>query len=230
MADDHWSAHKPQNPDIFSQEEMRGFPRDLLLGAIESEDSYAEKQREGWRMYEEHLKEGWKMYEELYQSQENILTSDMDHRMIAQAIYRFPKLDSIKMSVEGKICPPSVYLRNAHQAGLVRLSDRYGIYPFASPGVRQVLSVLLPFHMPEKTAHAKLRIFHAGYLSYWHLFVTHHTPISAIRRGLQNLTDLKLVFNIRRGEEVAQGVDIFEGEGHLRTTRNLQILWLPLHC
>lgn len=211
LTDDHWLARKPQHPDTASEEDMRAYRRDILLWASESKSSYTEEQ----------LKEGWRTYEELYRDQENIMTGHMDHRQIRQAICRFPKLESIKMSVDGKICPPSIYLRNAHRAGLVRTFGEYAICPFQPPGVRQVKAMLLPMQMLEKKAHAKLRIFHAGFLS-WYIFVTHPSTVSAMRRGLKHLTDLKLIFTSGRGEDGVQGVEASKCEESLRTTRNLQ--------
>ena len=209
--DDDWLARKPQHPDTTSDEDMRDYRRNLLLWASESKNSYTEKQ----------LKEGWRMYEELYRDQENIMKSHMDYRIIAQAIFRFPKLESIKMSVDGKVCPPSIYLRHAHQAGLVRTFGDHAIYPFAPPGVRQFISILLPLYMPEKKAHAKLRILHAGSLS-WYIFATHPSTASAMRKGLKHLSDLKLNFNTGHGEDGVQGGEVSECEENLRTTRNLQ--------
>ncbi|SLM39944.1 hypothetical protein LPUS_01302 [Lasallia pustulata] len=153
------------------------------------------------------------MYEELYQKQESIVKSGMDHYTIAQAIVHFPKLESSRLSVDGKVCPPSIYQRKAHQAGLVRTFGDYGSSPFA-PGLRQALSVLPPGDIPREKAYRKLRIFHAGALS-WKIFTARSTVVTAMCKGLQHLTDLKLIITTDRAE-------IPMCEEGLKTTLGLQ--------
>jgi len=197
-------------------------------------------QWENMQRMERKLAKGWKRYNRLYSQQQELEENHTDEREIVRAILRFPKLNTISLSLDSALDEPSTYLNESFKKGLVRPQGGHVLYSYEPSGLRQYISLMRGFCVPEKLnpeallasgveipssfnpakSVSTLRVLHLASIS-WLIFKAVPLPaMSAINASLCNLVDLILDFVTGHDEDSMPGVEIEMcrdclDEGHL---------------
>lgn len=229
VMDDRWRARMPKRPaHNASTRDHIMFDRAVERWAEGPRHTYTEKV----------LKKGWSRYKALYNEQEEIGDRNMDHRDIARAILRFPKLKTIRISNDCFVCETTPYLKKSYQDCLVMPDGEYGIEPYQPSGFRQFQSVMMGLALPEKKdpralmsrgialpssmdqskQPANIRTLHIGSVSWFIFKATPPSLMSSIHDTMRYVRDLKLVLNTGRDEHGHQGIEVDMCKPHLQKT------------
>lgn len=174
------------------------------------------------------LAKGWKRYNRLYSQQLELQENQTDERQILLAILRFPKLNTMSLSLNSALDAQSTYIKESFKKALVIPQGEHGLYPYEPSGLRQYVSLMRGFCVPEKfdplallasgmeipssldpaKSVSALRVLHLASIS-WLIFKAVPLPaMSAINASLCNLVDLILDFATGHDEGSMRGLEI----------------------
>ncbi|MCJ1402538.1 hypothetical protein MMC11_005758 [Xylographa trunciseda] len=164
---------------------------------------------------DQEMKAGWENYQACYKEQKHIEDSQMDFREIVGAISRFPRLETVKLSIGHRNSCPSNYLKQSFAKTLIIPKEQFAIFRHERPGLRQYVSLMMGLITPDRisthslglstiglrpvlglTEHsADLRVLHLDAIS-WHVLRAADPFVCSLTRAIRRLQNLRLVLKL----------------------------------